>query len=242
MNSVHQEKNEEYFEDLMGVAAFGHLTEEEQSDFDAYLARSASARAEFAELLAVVDVLPLALDEIAPSAGLRVRLAAAVGADVQTPPTTQASAAPTLDEVPKAPSNISWFASRAGKALSAAAAVIVIAVAAITLNMTLNDTESQNIDIAAIPAGITGSLEYQPDDEKFVFESEGMPAAPDGQVYQVWLIPAEGNPVSVGLMEGGEFEVEANRDDYGTFAITVEPGPTGSAGPTTAPIVVAPLH
>jgi hypothetical protein len=48
--------------------------------------------------------------------------------------------------------------------------------------------------------------------------------------------------VSVGVMEGDEFDFEANRDDYDAFAITVEPAPDGSSGPTTEPIVVAPLH
>lgn len=242
MNNVHQNKNEEYFEDLMGVAAFGHLTEDEQIDFDAYLTQNASARDEFAELLAMVDVLPLSLDEIAPSEGLRDRLAAAVGADISVELVSLITTTPASIEAPLTPSNISWFSSRAGKAMSVAAAVIVIAIAAIAFSLTLDDTDTQDIDISALPAGVTGSLAYHPDDKKLVFEVEDMPAAPDGQVYQVWLIPTEGNPVSVGVMEGSEFEVDANRDDYGTFAITVEPGPTGSAGPTTDPIVVAPLH
>ncbi|MDQ3655120.1 MAG: hypothetical protein M3457_08585, partial [Chloroflexota bacterium] len=45
----------------------------------------------------------------------------------------------------------------------------------------------------------------------------------------------------VGVMNRSTFAVPAPRDAYDAFAITVEPAPLGSAGPTTDPFFVAPL-
>jgi anti-sigma-K factor RskA len=241
MNHVQHDKDEHYFQDLMGAAAFGHLNDEEQAEFNAYLETNESARIEFGEMLSAVDLLPLALEEAEPPAGLRDRIAHAVGANVAMTSTTTEIPRPIREVESRQPTNISWLTSRTGKALAAAAAVVLIAVAAIAIAMNLQGTDPENIDLAAIPEGVTGSLEYRPDDDKFVFEVENMPDAPENSVYQVWLIPPEGNPESVGLMEGSEFEVEAERDAYAAFAITVEPAPSGSPSPTSDPIVVAPL-
>jgi anti-sigma-K factor RskA len=241
MSHVQHDKDEQYFQGLMGAAAFGHLNDKEQAEFEAYLETNESARIEFGEMLSAVDLLPLALEEAEPSAGLRDRIAQAVGADTGSESITEDMPRPIREVESHKPTNISWLSSRTGKALAAAAAVVLIAVAAIAIAMNLQGTDPENIDLAAIPEGVTGSLEYRPDDDKFVFEVENMPEAPENSVYQVWLIPPEGNPESVGLMEGSEFEVEADRHAYAAFAITVEPAPAGSTGPTSDPVVVAPL-
>ena len=69
-----------------------------------------------------------------------------------------------------------------------------------------------------------------------------MPEPPQGHVYQAWLIDAAG-PVPVGVMnpDQGEFASAADRSQFQTFAITVEPGPLGNDAPTTDPILVAHL-
>ena len=84
-------------------------------------------------------------------------------------------------------------------------------------------------------------LTYDEDAQIFTLQTENMPAAPEGQVYQVWLIDTECRPQPMGVMADPTFAVAADRDNYTAFAITVEPGPIGSAGPTTPPFFVAPL-
>lgn len=86
------------------------------------------------------------------------------------------------------------------------------------------------------------NLEYLPDEQRFVLHMDEMPEAPEGQVYQAWLIAGD-VPTPVGIVDPatGEFSVDGERTTYDAFAITVEPAPYGSELPTTNPIVVAPL-
>lgn len=244
MNDVHQNMDESYCQELMGVAAFGHITTEESAAFDGYLAGNEAARREYSELLEVVSLLPLALVEAEPSAALRDRLELAINAGhAESNSESSESTPPDSDRFNAGmPNNISWIASRTGKMMAAAAAVILVAITALTIGMNINGTESENIDLSLIPDGVSGSLEYQPDDQKFVFKSHDMPAAPRDMVYQVWLIDTNDIPESVGVMEGSEFEVESDKSMVSAFAITVEPGPSGSDAPTSDPIVVAPIQ
>ncbi len=92
-------------------------------------------------------------------------------------------------------------------------------------------------------AADVANLEYLPGEQRFVLHMDEMPEAPDGQVYQAWLIAGD-VPTSVGIADPatGELSVEGDRAGFDAFALTVEPGPEGSDLPTTNPIVVAPLH
>ncbi len=131
----------------------------------------------------------------------------------------------------------------------AALAVIVVGVAAIAgRNLLLDQDEpAQQIALHDADGNVIGrevaNLEYLPDEQQFVLHMEEMPAAPEGQVYQAWLIAGNG-PVGVGIVDPatGEFRVDGDRAAYDAFAITIEPGPEGSDLPTTNPVVVAPLN
>jgi len=89
----------------------------------------------------------------------------------------------------------------------------------------------------------TGELLYMPEAGVFKLSMENMPAAPAGQVYQVWMFD-DNVPVPVGMVDqaSGAFAVAAERSEYDMLAITVEPGPLGSRAPTGDPIVTAPLE
>ncbi len=89
----------------------------------------------------------------------------------------------------------------------------------------------------------TGELTYMPEERVFKLSMHNMPAAPADHVYQVWLIDAEG-PEPVGMVDqsSGQFAVAADRSQYDTLAITVEPGPLGSQKPSAPPIMTAPLQ
>lgn len=244
MNDEHQSMNESYCLELMGVAALGHLSVEEQAEFDGYLERNEAARIEFSELLAVVGLLPLALVETEPPVGLREKLVIAVGSSAARrsgiellPPLTQ-----VVRQGESQNGKMSWLSGRPARMLASAAAVILVAITALTIGMNINDTDAESIDFAVIPDGVTGSLTYEPDSRKFEFSVDDMPEVQDNQVYQVWLIDTSGVPVPVGFMYGSKFVVESDKADLAAFAITVEPGPIGSKSPTTDPIVVAPFE
>lgn len=65
----------------------------------------------------------------------------------------------------------------------------------------------------------------------------GLPPLQPGQVYQIWLIPPGGQPEGAGVFLDQASEVEGDLARYQTLAITIEPGPAGSAAPTMSPIL-----
>jgi hypothetical protein len=80
-----------------------------------------------------------------------------------------------------------------------------------------------------------------------VFAVDGLPALSSGRVYQLWLIPKAAGPVSAGVFgvdPAGSSSLSLPLPalfasvPVKTIAVTVEPGPNGSAGPTS-PIVLA---
>ena len=73
-----------------------------------------------------------------------------------------------------------------------------------------------------------------------------LPDAPAGKVYQVWVLKGQQAPVSVKVLKNNSGEPDSAFDaevHAGATAIgvTLEPGPVGSAKPTTDPFWVVPL-
>jgi anti-sigma-K factor RskA len=71
-----------------------------------------------------------------------------------------------------------------------------------------------------------------------VVSQHGLPAAPDGKVYQLWLMGDSSSSVrSEGLLpdNGGPVVATALNDTSAAFAVTLEPD-GGSKSPTTTPI------
>lgn len=67
---------------------------------------------------------------------------------------------------------------------------------------------------------------------------------PKGKVYQLWFIRANHAPVSMavlipGLGQARSVPLAGSSQEYQEAAMTVEPGPRGTAQPTTTPFVVA---
>jgi anti-sigma-K factor RskA len=75
------------------------------------------------------------------------------------------------------------------------------------------------------------------------FSADGLPALPPGRVYQLWVLAP--GPVSVGVLSvspGGtstfSATLPANLPPINAVAVTAEPGPNGSAGPTMPILLV----
>jgi anti-sigma-K factor RskA len=80
-----------------------------------------------------------------------------------------------------------------------------------------------------------------------VLIATSLPAAEPGRAYQMWIIPKGQSPRPAGLFqpdEGGTvvhvFEAELPPGSTAALAVSVEPE-TGSAAPTTTPMLVAPV-
>ncbi|MEJ7901733.1 MAG: anti-sigma factor [Thermomicrobiales bacterium] len=257
MGSPINDRNDQYYEELLGAAALGTLNEAEASGLEGYLATSASARAELAELRMIAGGLTLLADEARPSPDLRQRIEQVVMADAAwaRPVHSSSTALPSgnmgdsivpLSTVPvsgsKRPTPLvrPWIWAAAAALLLAILAGVVLDRLVLDDNDPASARESIAFNLTTPIPDLSAELTYDPDDQIFILETENMPPAPHDHVYQIWLIDDEG-PKPVGVMNQSRFVVPAERDAYQTFAITVEPAPLGSAGPTTDPFFVAPL-
>lgn len=74
--------------------------------------------------------------------------------------------------------------------------------------------------------------------------ASNLPPAPEGKIYELWLIPKGGNPVPSGLfqsdLQGNALFVRSGEVDANTAAVAVSVEPeAGSTAPTTKPLIVA---
>lgn len=257
----------EQLEDLLAAAAFGTLSESELRELDALIRDNPEARAELASLQSLAADLSYLADERAPSTDLRDRLERAITAeaDPQAPPSAPAGTIPFPTPVTSASTDVALdhpaapktdTAPKSGTMLTlrpylwaAAAALVLALVSGILIDrfvLTNDDSGMQEIAFdLTMPVEVpdlTAELLYDPDEQIFMLKMDNMPSAPEGQVYQIWLIDHDGVPQPEGVMDRPVFSVAANREDFAAFAITTEPGPLGSEGPTSDPFFVAPLN
>jgi anti-sigma-K factor RskA len=80
-----------------------------------------------------------------------------------------------------------------------------------------------------------------------LFLASNLPPAPQGRIYELWIIPKGGAPRPSGLFQsdaaGNAMHMVTGPIDIastGAFAVSVEPE-AGSPAPTTTPIIVAPV-
>lgn len=137
-----------------------------------------------------------------------------------------------------------------GRWLLAAAAAVVVAVGGVTVAQNLQPSSIQEQVLQAddlqreeVEIGDSGTAElaFSESKDAAVVTLDGVPAPPEGMVYQMWRIPADGaSPESLGTMTGEdvahtELAIEGV-NSYSGLAITVEP--EGGSNTPTLPIVV----
>ncbi|WP_411373752.1 anti-sigma factor domain-containing protein [Arthrobacter sp. MPF02] len=103
------------------------------------------------------------------------------------------------------------------------------------------DLREASVDVSG---GGTATLLISPSEDAAVVKMNGVPAPPEGKVYQMWLIPKDGSaPVSQGLMDEDALSKPAVVQGISSAAalgITVEPV-GGSQSPTMPTVAAAPL-
>jgi anti-sigma-K factor RskA len=148
------------------------------------------------------------------------------------------------------------WASPAARWLTAAAAAVLVAVGGVTVAQNLGSTSLEQEVLEAsdvrtgsyvIPAGGTAGLAVSQEEDAAVVTLKDVPAPPEGSVYQMWRLPADGSaPVSVSTMTAEDVAGTAvtEIDDISAFrgiAITVEPD-GGSATPTMPAVAEIPFR
>jgi anti-sigma-K factor RskA len=242
--------------DLAGAYVLDTLSPEERESFEAHLASCATCRAEVAELRQVVDILPLAAEPAEPPAYLRSRILAAVAADEPAGPRLAAVPSVTPERRQR------WRARLPAAVLAAVAAVVIAALGLrdVQLQQRLNNQQAivtfhQHVT-AAIAQGATvapilgttattaqaNAALIQPRNGKPAYlVVQGLPASPAQKVYQLWLLRGT-TPRSAGVFtyRGSDLatlQLAIAPTGYTATAVTVEPGPRGSRGPTTRPVL-----
>lgn len=240
-------------DELDAAFALGALEADERRAVLDHLATCPEPHATIRELAGAGGVLAAGLTPVEPSRDLRARLMTTIAA------TAQEGAAPVPPVVtPEArPAAVSWWRRPAwpqAVAIGALAAVLVLAVAGGTLWSQLGERDRALQAVAdAMASGETAHRVEGDAGSGFVIETPGtgstlvlgeVAALPSDRLYELWLIDAEGTPVSVGTFtqDSGPVVVAVEDDlaDFAIFAVTVETERVDT--PTGTPVMVGTLE
>ena len=111
----------------------------------------------------------------------------------------------------------------------------------------LNEPEARQVTFGeGVPKPPRGRVFVHPNRGVLLLASN-LPRAPEGKIYEMWVIPKAGNPVPAGLFqsstEGTAIHLHRGGVDLGAtgaVAVTLEPA-GGVPAPTTQPLIVAKL-
>ena len=244
--------------------ALGLLDEQQRRDFEAHLEKHPHLAPGAAAMLGTVAALSASAPLVDPPARLRARLMARV-------------AAPRPVVIPKAepPNRFTWW--QWAPALAAAALAILLVrsgmnerslrdeVSAARAELSARETalgttqkelaqlrraiallQGPQTRLAKFGQGPIGNAFVNPQGGVVLLASN-LPRLEAGRIFQMWLVPKKGAPISAGLFSadptGQALYVREGAFDLSTIAavaVSVEPE-AGSAAPTTTPIVVAPV-
>jgi anti-sigma factor RsiW len=248
--------------DLLGAFALGVVDAEEAATVRAHLATCAECQAEITGLWAAVDVLRETVEPLDPPPALRERIAAAIMAETASEPSGAPTVlaplapqpAPTIAPVERAPKPIRppvAFWSRVTPWMAAATILLLLSTGLLVWNLRLREqtqraTAPVEETIALAPTDVApdarGVVTYLPQEDLFILDVRDLPPLEPGQVYEVWLIGADGpEPAGVFDQPTDQHAIVADRDRYDTLAITAEPGPLGTEAPTGEIVATASL-
>ena len=237
----------EWVDELAGAYAIGAVDGDEERAISEHLASCDRPHAEARELIGVGGVLVAADAAVMPSSALRARLLTTVAATPQDhrPVASQ----PADDEVPAR--QPWWRLQPLALGIAAVALAIAIGVGAWGLNVNAQLAERTealravaNADAVHAAAGSAGSGWVIESGGVAQFVAADLAALPEGMLYELWLLDAEGTPTAVGTVDDPDdlVVVPLEQDLAGatTFAVTVEAGRVDA--PTSDPVIVAPLE
>ncbi|NHC13823.1 anti-sigma factor [Motilibacter deserti] len=225
---------------LAGAAALDALEPDERAAFEAHLASCADCRAEVAALQEAAAQLALSAGSIAPPPRLRAAVLERVGRTRQVPPVVT----PLRRRRPV----LQWLAAAAAVVLVLAlGTTVVVQQQSISDKTQRIEAQERRLDeaaellrttpqVVALPSG--GELAYATAGGAAVVEVRDAASPGAGRQWELWVIPAGGDPRPSGLVPGtdGRFFLP-DLGDATAIAVSNEPA-GGSQQPTTTPFVV----
>ena len=241
-----QRDGHEAIQELAGAAALRALTPDEGRFVASHLAGCPDCRRAYAELASVADLLLRVPEPVQPPAALRQRI---LDLAAQTPQEAVLRAEPPPSR------RFDW---RDLALVASLAATLFFGWSTLRLQSDLQDqrarlAQTEPLIRAAASGSRVVALAGTPQapqvrgaatDTQLYLES--LPQPPPDRLYQVWLIPPGGQPIGVGMSQPGQGGTQTIRLDrpltgMDTIALTQEPAPNGSPGPTTAILAAARL-
>ena len=247
---------------LTGAYALNALDAGEREDFERHLVTCETCSVEVTEFHATSASLGSAIAET-PPAGLKARVMADIAETRQEPP--RAGAVEQLGDTVVSmwrsrpqPTSRGW----AQRMLAPAAAVLAIVVVGMSivvgnLNQRIGELEVAGGNLSQVVAasdveswqvetdgGSTATVYYSATRGEGFLVAEDMPAAPEGQAYELWLIAGD-EFTPAGLFDATDeghvrHGVTGNLSGVEALGVTVEPA-GGSPQPTSDPVMVIEL-
>jgi anti-sigma-K factor RskA len=254
---------EDRFLEIAPLAALGALDGDERTGFESHLPECAVCRAALAENQALLARIPQALDRVAPRPALRSHVLAATRPKLPAPPPRRqrgvaiapwlaAAAALVLafvlkvqrDDarrdavVARADAARSAEDAREARQQLAAASESLSQQRAVTLLVAQSESRVTPLAGQKDAPQARGRMLWSPASRDAVLVVSGLPPAPAGQAYEVWVI-GQGAPVPAGLFQASadgsavfRLPQVAETAQPKTFAVTLEtaagvPAPSG---------------
>lgn len=233
------------FETLIPAFVLGALEGDEADQVRVHLEGCESCRSLARRLGRAVDAIPLAVGEVAPPPELRGRI---LGAAAGSRPST-AAMAPRRTRVLELPRQRaprpSWL--RRFGPTAAAAALVAFALGAglgLGIGRTLAPAPATvaqySMSGSGTMAGASGHVYELREQGLTLIQFTGLPQPAEGKIYELWLIPGEGQPVPAALFTpdlGGEHVAVLARTlgGFKALAVTEEAAPNGASAPTQQP-------
>lgn len=227
--------------DDAGPWVLGALDDEDACAFAEHLESCPICRLEVAELQVVADVLPMAAPQLVPPPALKSRIMEVVESEAQL----LRAAGPEADRPVAAagdrerPRFLSWL-----RPLPVAVLATALLALGVVAGVLLSGGEDTTSHPGFGPKGAQVALRVT--GEHGVLDLRGMPAAPNGRVYQVWLVHGKDKPrpthtlFTVPSDGRARVEILESLKDTDQVLVTTEP-PGGSEQPTSAPLMGAKL-
>ncbi|HWI74318.1 MAG TPA: anti-sigma factor [Baekduia sp.] len=218
------------------------LAEEDARAFAAHLETCDECRAEVAALQPVADVLPMAAPQAVPPPELKDRIMAVVESEAAL----LRAAGPGADRPAAAPRRrhrLGWL-GRLRPVPAAVLATALLALGVVGGVLVSGGSDGVTTHPGFGPKGTQVALRVDGDHGQL--DLHGMPEAPAGRVYQVWLVTGKDKPRATQTLfmvpaDGrARVDIPDSLKDTDQVLVTAEP-PGGSTQPTSSPVAGAKL-